>query len=69
MPHIANRIPVPDTQVIPMSSLTQSERLRLENIISPYGNPAQVLDRKIENLARLLNCTEEEATHILLHNL
>ena len=63
------RLPVPDTAVVSMSSLTKSERRIFDNVVSPYGNPAQVLDRKIEHLARILNCTEEEATSILLHNL
>lgn len=63
------RIPVPDTEVVSMSSLTRSERRIFDNVVSPYGNPSQVLDRKIKHLARLLNCTEEEATSILLHNL
>lgn len=62
-------LPTPEVTLIPMSALTKSERFRFENIPSPYGNPAKALERKIEHLARLLNCTEEEATHILLHNL
>lgn len=52
-----------------MSSLTKRERLLLDNVASPYGDPHETLDRKIELLARLLNCTEEEATYELLHRL
>lgn len=39
------------------------------NITSNYGNPAHILERKIEHLAKMLDCTEEEATQLFLHNL
>lgn len=38
------------------------------NITSNYGNPARILERKIEHLAKMLDCTEEEATQLFLHN-
>lgn len=63
------RIPTPDTAVVPMSHLTKRERLTLDNAVSPYGNPEQVFNRKVTALAHLLNCTEDEATYVLLHNL
>lgn len=59
----------PETEVVSMSSLTKTERLRLENVVSSYGNPSDVFDKKVRHLSHILNCTEEEATHILLHNL
>jgi hypothetical protein len=62
-------LPEPTANVINMSSLTKRERLLLDNVASPYGDPHKTLDRKIELLARLLNCTEEEATYELLHRL
>lgn len=52
-----------------MSSLTKREQLILDNAASSWGDPHEALQRKIEALARLLNCTEEEATHELLHRL
>lgn len=52
-----------------MSSLTKREQLMLDNAVSPWGDPHKALQRKIEALARLLNCSEEEATHELLHRL
>jgi hypothetical protein len=61
--------PQPTADVINMSSLTKRERLMLENAISPYGEPSKTFDKKVERLARILNCTEEEATHELLHRL
>ena len=61
------RLPVATTEILSVSQLTKSERQMYEDIVSPYGNPAQVLERKIKHLARLLNCSEEEATHQLLH--
>ena len=67
--HTTKRAPEPTANVINMSSLTKRERLLLDNVASPYGDPHKTLDRKIELLARLLNCTEEEATHELLHRL
>lgn len=63
------RLPAPDTSIVSMSSLTKRERLTLENAVSPYGNPEQVFNRKVTALAHLLNCTEEEATSIILHSL
>lgn len=59
----------PTADVINMSSLTKREQLMLDNAISPWGDPHKALQRKIEALARLLDCTEEEATHELLHRL
>lgn len=59
----------PETEVIPMSSLTKTERLRLDNVVSHYGNPSEVFDRKVRALSHILHCTEEEATQIILHNL
>lgn len=59
----------PQTEVLTMSSLTKRETRLLENVISPYGNPSKVFDKKVEHLAHLLNCTEEEATYELLHRL
>ena len=52
-----------------MSSLTKREQLLLDNAVSSWGDPHKALQRKIEALARLLNCTEEEATYELLHRL
>lgn len=59
----------PTAEVINMSSLTKRERLMLENAISPYGQPDKVLDRKIERLAEMLNCSEEEAEHVFFNRL
>jgi hypothetical protein len=59
----------PTADVINMSSLTKREQLLLDNAVSPWGDPHKALQRKIEALARLLNCSEEEATHELLHRL
>ena len=67
---IRKPIPVAQTvELIPMSSLTRREQLQLDNAVSHYGNPADVFDRKVAHLARLLDCTESEATAVLLHNL
>ena len=66
---IAKSHTVPETEVIPMSRLTKSEQLRLDNVVSPYGQPERVFEKKVRHLSHILNCTEEEATHILLHNL
>lgn len=66
LPH---KPPQPSAEIFSMSSLTKRERLLLDNVASPYGDPHETLDRKIELLARLLNCTEEEATYELLHRL
>lgn len=68
-PNVFRRVPIPDTAVVPMSHLTRHERLALDNAVSPFGNPEQVFNRKVSVLANLLHCTEDEATHILLHNL
>lgn len=54
---------------VSVSSLTKHERLMVEGVESHYGNPEKVLQRKILHLARLLNCTEEEATAYFLHSL
>ena len=63
-------VPISQTvEFVPLSQLTKREQLRFENTVSNYGNPSQVFDRKITALAQILNCTEAEATHILLHNL
>lgn len=67
--HTTKRTPEPTANIINMSSLTKREQLLLDNVASPYGDPHKTLDRKIELLARLLNCTEEEATYELLHRL
>lgn len=70
MPLVVRKIPVPQTvELIPMSSLTRREQLQLENAVSHYGNPSEVFDRKVAHLARILDCTESEATAVLLHNL
>jgi hypothetical protein len=61
--------PKPTVDLVHMSSLTRKEQLYLDNAVSPYGQPEKVFNRKVEALASLLNCTEAEATHILLHNL
>ena len=61
-------IPSPDVNVISMSSLTRQERLTLENH-TDLSTPAELFDRKVEALAELLDCSEAEATHILLHKL
>lgn len=61
--------PQPTADVINMSSLTKRERLILDNVASPYGEPSKTFDRKVEHLARILNCTEAEATFELLHRL
>lgn len=65
----ARKPPQPSAEVFNMSSLTKREQLMLDNAVSPWGDPHKALQRKIEALARLLNCTEEEATHELLHRL
>lgn len=63
-------IPIGQTiEFVPLSQLTKHEQLRFENAVSNYGDPSQVFDRKITALAQILNCTEAEATHVLLHNL
>ena len=67
--HISTKRPPPTADVVNMSSLTKRERLMLENAVSPYGEPSKTFDKKVEHLARILNCTEEEATHELLHRL
>lgn len=67
--HTTKRAPEPTANVINMSSLTKREQLLLDNAVSSWGDPHKALQRKIEALARLLNCTEEEATHELLHRL
>ena len=59
----------PTAGVINMSSLTKREQLMLDNAVSPWGDPHEALQRKIEALARLLNCSEEDATYELLHRL
>lgn len=59
----------PTADVINMSSLTKREQLMLDNAVSPWGDPHKALQRKIEALARLLNCSEEDATYELLHRL
>jgi hypothetical protein len=56
-------------ELIPFSALTRQQAQRLENAVSRYGNPERVFQRKVEALAQLLDCTEEEATHVLLHSL
>lgn len=61
--------PQPTADVVNMSSLTKRERLMLENAVSPYGEPSKTFDKKVEHLARILNCSEEEATFELLHRL
>lgn len=67
--HTTKRAPEPTANVINMSSLTKREQLLLDNAISPWGDPHKTLQRKIEALARLLNCSEEDATYELLHRL
>ena len=54
---------------MPLSQLTKREQLVFENAVSSYGNPPDVLDRKVRALAQILNCTEADATKVLLHNL
>lgn len=55
--------------LIPLADLTKTERLVHENAAADWGDPAEILERKIRHLARILNCTEEEATHYFLHKL
>lgn len=60
---------VPPTIIVSDQALGRKEQRILESTTSAWGNPARELERKIEHLARVLNCTEEEATHLFLHNL
>lgn len=59
---------VQDTEVS-LSMLTKNERALIESVKSSYGDPLRTLERKIRHLAAILDCTEEEATHALLHTL
>lgn len=57
------------TLVLSMNQLSKKQSLELERIPSTWGNPAREFDRKVTHLSQLLNCSEEEATHIILHEL
>ena len=57
----------PDVRVLNMSDLTKTERYRLEQAVAPRSDPAVVLERKIQMLARLLDCDEASATETFLH--
>jgi hypothetical protein len=59
----------PDNEVS-LSLLTKHDKFFVEQVPAPYNaRPEVILERKIRHLARLLNCTEEEATHHFFHNL
>lgn len=64
-----NRKPPDLTPELSMSLLSKNEQRVVESVRSTYGNPEKTLERKIIALARLLDCTEEEATHLFLHQL
>lgn len=57
------------TLVLNMSALSKKQSIELERIPSTWGNPSREFDRKVTHLAQLLHCNEEEATHIILHEL
>ena len=57
------------TLVLSMNQLSKKQALELERISSTWGNPAREFDRKVTHLAQLLSCSEEDATHIILHEL
>lgn len=68
--HPQRKLPVAQAiELVPLSQLTKREQLTFENAVSTYGNPSDVFDRKVRTLACILNCTEDDATHVLLHNL
>lgn len=70
MPPVTRRkLPEPDTTVVNFSSLTKREQFKLAHAPSSLQDPAKVFDRKVEQLAELLGCTEAEATYELLHRL
>lgn len=60
---------IPPTIIVSDQALSRKEQRTLDSATSSWGNPQRILERKIEHLARVLNCTEEEATHLFLHNL
>ena len=60
---------IPPTIIVSDQALNRKEQRIHDTTASSWGNPARTLERKIEHLARVLNCTEEEATHLFLHNL
>lgn len=55
--------------VVSLSSLSKSEMYEYLDTPSITGDPAEEFDRKVAALADILNCTEEEATQIILHAL
>ena len=59
----------PPTIIVSDQGLSRKEQITHDSTPSPFGNPQHVLERKIEHLARVLGCSEDEATHIFLHNL
>lgn len=58
----------PTFEVINLSSLTKREQLTYDNHTID-NNPSDLFDRKVEALAELLECSEAEATQIILKNL
>jgi hypothetical protein len=65
----AHRLRAPQTSLINLSDLTKRERIQVDAVYEAADDPAVILERKIEHLAELLDCTEAEATRILLSKL
>lgn len=57
---------VPPAVLLSLNDMSQHKR---DSLPSTWGNPERELIKKINHLAQLLNCTEEEATHHFLHHL
>jgi hypothetical protein len=64
-----HHILIQSNPIVSDQALSRKEQRIHDTTASSWGNPARSLERKIEHLARVLNCTEEEATHLFLHNL
>ncbi len=54
----------PIANIINMSSLTKHEQFILDNAAATNSDPSELLDRKIEHLTEILDCSEEEAERV-----